>query len=368
MKSRAALFWGPGSERPWSVETVQLDEPADDAVVVRMVAVGLCGSDLHVVRGDWQRPLPMILGHEGSGIVEAVGSAVREPRVGDHVVLSWGAGCGSCAACARRRPATCAKLRDAIAAGTLLGGSTGVSFDGNPVYRMTALGALAERVVVPAASAVPVPEDLPAFEAALLGCAAMTGVGAVLNAARVAKNSSVVVIGAGGVGQFVIQGSRMAGAAEVIAVDPTKPRRQQALRLGATTAVEPEEAVGVVHELAPEGVDYAFEAVGLPHAQQLAVDLTRPGGTITLVGMAAGGARLDLDPAEFSNREKILTGSLYGSDDPATGMAALVERARAGELQLAPLLGPSFPLDAVEDAMAVSLDGSQGRVIVDCRG
>jgi S-(hydroxymethyl)glutathione dehydrogenase/alcohol dehydrogenase len=353
MKTRAAVFHGAG--RPLEVREIELEEPRDDEVVVRMGAVGVCGTDLHSVKGEWQRPTPMVLGHEGAGTVEAVGSGVSSLRPGDRVVLSWAPSCGECADCARGRPAACVPLHRAIGAGTLVDGRTGMSLDGETVYRGTATGALTERLVVAERVALPLGDDVPLEEAALLGCAALTGVGAVLFAAQV---------GAGGVGQFVLQGARLAGAETVVSVDPVEGRREQALQLGATAAVAPDELKQTMRRLLREGADYGFDAVGNPETTELALRWTRSGGTCVVVGLPAAGARFDLDPGEFNRREKWLTGTMYGSEDPAVALPILLEHVRAGRLQLRPLLGPTFGLDDVNDAIEASLAGSAGRVVV----
>ncbi len=347
MKTRASLFHGPG--RPLELREVELEEPGPGDVLVRMSATGICGSDLHVVRGEWVRPTPMVLGHEGAGVVEAVGGDVDGLAPGDRGVLSW-------APCRNGRPVACAPLRAGIAAGTLPDGTTRLSAGGRPVYRMTAIGALSELLVVPARAALPVPDGVPLEQAALLGCAALTGVGAVRNRARVRQGDAVLVVGAGGVGQFVVQGARIAGAAEIVAVDPLEARRSQALRLGATAAAAPGEAEGEY--------DVAFDAVGGPETFALALRLTRGGGTVVAVGMAPAGARLELDPGELTNEEKVLTGSLYGSEDPAAALPGLLEHVLAGRLELASLVGPSFPLERADEAVRASLAGAPGRVLV----
>ena len=362
MRTRAAVFHGPG--RALEVREIELEELRHDEVLVRMVAVGICGTDLHNVKGEWQRPTPMVLGHEGAGIVEEVGNTVSSVRPGDRVVLSWAPSCGECDDCARGRPAACVPLHRAIGAGTLVDGRTGISLDGETLYRGTATGALAERVVVAARVALPLGDDVPLEEAALLGCAALTGVGAALFAARVQPNASVVIVGAGGVGQFVVQGALLAGASTVVSVDPVEDRGDQALRLGATAAVAPENLKNVMRKLLPDGADYGFDAVGNPETTELALRWTRSGGTCVVVGLPAAGARFDLDPGEFNRREKWLTGTMYGSEDPAVALPILLEHVRAGRLQLRPLLGPTFPLDDVNDAIEASLAGSAGRVVV----
>ena len=351
---------------PGRLETRALDveEPLPDEVVVRMSAVGVCGTDLHSYKGEWDRPTPIVLGHEGAGVVEAVGSEVAGLREGDRVVLSWAPACGECGACRRGRPAACGPLSAAIGRGTLLGGRTGLSLGGETVYRGTATGALAERVVVDAAAAMPLGDTVPMEQAALLGCAALTGVGAVLNAARPEPGFTALVVGAGGVGQFVVQGARIAGATEVLVVDPVEGRRAQALVLGATRACAPDDVREAMRELDPEGVDYAFDAVGAPATTKLALRWTRGGGTAVVVGLPAGGEQLVLDPFEFSNREKTLTGTIYGSEDPAVALPRLLDLVAAGELELASLVGPSFPLEGADDAFRASLGGEPGRVLV----
>jgi S-(hydroxymethyl)glutathione dehydrogenase / alcohol dehydrogenase len=356
MKSRAGLFWGVG--RPLEVAEIDLDEPGPGDVVVRLAAVGICGTDLHNVRGDWQRPTPMVLGHEGAGVVEEVGKDVSALRAGDHVVLSWAPSCGECADCRRGRPAACVPLHRAIGAGTLVDGTTGMSLEGETIYRGTATGALSERLVVTQKVALPLGEDVPLEQAALLGCAALTGVGAVLFAARVEASSSVLVVGAGGVGQFVVQGARIAGAREIVCVDPFQERLDQVRTLGATRTCPPEELK------LDDGVDYAFDCVGSPETTRFALRWTRSAGLCVMVGLPAAGARLDLDPAEFNRREKRLTGTMYGSEDPAVALPILLEHVRAGRLDLANMVGPTFALDQVNDAIEASLAGAPGRVLV----
>ena len=204
VKSRAAVFHEAG--RPFEVTEIELDEPRAGEVLVRMAAIGICGTDLHMVKGEWQRPTPMVLGHEGAGIVEAVGDGVDGVGVGDSVVLSWAPSCGECADCRRGRPAACLPLQYAIGGGTLIDGGTGMSLRERRCTAGTATGALSERLVVSQQVALPLGDGVPLEEAALLGCAALTGVGAVLFAAGVEEGASVLVIGAGGVGQFVVQG------------------------------------------------------------------------------------------------------------------------------------------------------------------
>lgn len=363
MRTRAGLFRSVGEP----LEVVELDvrEPGPEEVVVRVAAAGICGTDLHQVRGEWQRPTPMVLGHEAAGVVEEVGSAVTGLAPGDEVVLSWAPSCGACADCARGRPAACVPLHRAIGNGTLVDGTTGLSLHGETVYRGTATGAWAERVVVAAKAALPTHGAVPLRQAALLGCAALTGVGAVLFAARMREGSSALVVGAGGVGQFVVQGARIAGARAIAVVDPVEGRRAQALALGATLAVHPDELREALASIAPGGADYGFDAVGDPATSALALRYTRSGGTTVLVGLPPTGLRLDLDPGEFLRREKVLTGTMYGSEDPAVALPLLLEHVAAGRLELDGLVGPVYSLDEIDAAVQASMAGAAGRVFVE---
>lgn len=362
MRTRAAVFHAPGA--PFTVEEIDLDEPGPGDVVVRMTAVGICGTDLHNVKGEWDRPRPMVLGHEGAGVVEWAGGEVTGLAPGDEVVLSWAPSCGECADCRAGRPARCLALNRAIGGGTLPDGTTRMRLGGETLYRGTATGCLAERVVVSSKVALPTGGGVPLEQAALLGCAALTGVGAVLFAARVREGSTVLVVGAGGVGQFVVQGARIAGAAAIVVSDPVAGRREQVLRLGATHAVDPEGLRELLREVAPDGVDYGFDAVGAPETTVAALRSGASGGTTVIVGLPAAGARLDLDPVELIRRERWLTGTIYGSEDPAVALPLLLGHVRAGRLELASLVGPSFALDDVNAAIEASLAGAAGRVLV----
>jgi S-(hydroxymethyl)glutathione dehydrogenase / alcohol dehydrogenase len=247
----------------------------------------------------------------------------------------------------------------------MLDGETRLRADGEPVYRMTTIGALAELVLVPASAALPLGGDLPLEQAALLGCAALTGVGAVRYASTLRAGQSALVVGAGGVGQFCVQGARMAGASAIVCVDPNESRLEQARALGATHTAAPDALAETLRDLSRNGVDVAFDAVGAPDTTALALRWTKNGGRAVLVGLPAAGERLDLDPADFVRREKELTGSMYGSEDPRRALPLLLEHVRSGALQLAPLVGPRFRLDDVDDAIAASLAGPPGRVLVE---
>jgi Zn-dependent alcohol dehydrogenase len=362
MRSRAAVFHGAG--QPLEIREIELDEPGPKDVLVRMAAVGICGTELHSIRGEWERPTPSVLGHEGAGVVEAVGDSVTLVQPGDEIVLSWAPSCGDCQDCRRGRPAACINLHRAIGNGTLVDGTTGMTLDGETLYRGTATGALTERIVVTERVALPTGGGVSLEEAALLGCAALTGVGAVLFAAKAQPGEIVLIIGSGGVGQFCVQGARIAGAEAIVVVDPLEARLELARELGATHVTGPASLKELMKEIAPDGADRALDVVGNPETSALALRFTRSGGTCVIVGIPATGQRLDLDFAEFNRREKFLTGTMYGSEDPAVALPILLEHARAGRLKLRELLGPSYPLDRVNEAFEASLAGSPGRVLV----
>jgi S-(hydroxymethyl)glutathione dehydrogenase/alcohol dehydrogenase len=353
------LFDAPGL--PMRVEDFEIEAPGPDDVLVRMVAAGVCGSDLHVVRGEWTRPVPMILGHEGSGVVEAVGDEVTEFATGDHVVISWAPGCRRCAVCADGRPAACPDLRAGFAAGTLPDGTTRLSQRGAPVFRMTAVGAFASHVLMPRTGVIRMPGGVSFEEAALLGCAAITGAGAVLNLADDAADAQAVVVGAGGVGQFVIQGLRLAGARTIVAVDPQPARRAQALELGATHAVAPDDLAPLLEELG-DVIDYAFEAVGAQRTFELAVGAVRNGGTAIIVGIPPAGTTLALDYADLVVREKTVIGSMYGTGEPEVTLGKLFDAPL--RLELASMIGPRFDLEDIDAAIECALRGESGRVLV----
>jgi len=362
VKSRAAVFYGAG--QPLEVREIDLDEPRPGDVLVRMAAVGICGTELHSIKGEWERPTPSVLGHEGAGIVEAVGDAVTSVKPGDRVVLSWAPSCGDCADCRRGRPAACVTLHRAIGGGTLVDGTTGMTIDDEMLYRGTATGCMQELVTVTERVALPLGDGVTLEEAALLGCAAMTGVGAVLFAARTEPGEVVLVIGAGGVGQFCVQGARIAGAEAIIVVDPLDARLELACELGATHTTGPDGLKELMKSTFPDGADRALDVVGNPDTSALALRFTRSGGTCVIVGIPATGERLDLDFGEFNRREKFLTGTMYGSEDPAVALPLLLDHVRAGRLRLRELLGQTYPLDRVNEAFEASLSGSPGRVLI----
>ncbi len=344
---------------PLGLERLTLDDARDDLVCVRVRASGVCHSDLHVVNGDWPDQPPLVLGHEGAGVVEDVGPAVRDVSPGDHVVLSWFAPCRRCRACAAGRAWACTGTRSVE--NTLPDGTSPLRRDdGSPVGPYLGLGTFSEAVVVPESAAIRVPDDLLFPVAALIGCVVTTGVGAVLNTAGVRAGESGVVIGCGGVGQAIVLGLRLVGADPIVAVDLSEERLAHVRELGATHTMR-----GDNPELASDirrltgGADHAFEAIGLPQTIELLPRLIGPGGTAVVVGMPPVRATASFLPFDLAASGSRIVGSNYGSSVPAVDFPRLARLHLSGRLPLDSLVGRTRPLDEVNEALA-DLEGAVG--------
>jgi Zn-dependent alcohol dehydrogenase len=364
MKIRAAVFREPGV--PFSVETLDLAEPRSGEVLIKVAATGVCHSDWHLMTGATQHPVPAVIGHEGAGVVADVGPHVEGLRVGQHVALSWAPNCGECFYCRRDRPSLCGAYLEPIWAGTMLDGTTRLSLDGQPVFHFSALACFAEYAVVPAQCCVAMPKEVPLEVAALIGCAVTTGVGAVLNTAQVEAGSSVVVIGAGGVGLSTLLGAIYAGAEQVIVIDRTLEKLSIARSLRATSALLSSD--GVLDEVRAltggRGADYVFEAVGSPALQELAFELARPGGTIVLSGISAMGSSTNFPGSLITRQEKTIMGSYYGTCNPARDFPAYAQLFLEGKLPLDRLISRRYPLEQINEAYADMLAGKTARGLV----
>jgi Zn-dependent alcohol dehydrogenase len=350
---RAAILYEAG--QPLRVEDVELDPPRAGEVAIRMAASGVCHSDLHVVDGIHDAGLPAILGHEGAGVVEAVGSGVVGIGPGDHVILSWLPYCGRCRFCVSGRPNVCENLGWSDA-GLMMDGTTRFHRDGARIHHFTT-SSFAERTVVPAQTAIPIDSDLPLAEMALMGCAVMTAFGAVLNTADFRPGDSVAVVGCGGVGLNVVQAAAVAGAREIVAVDPSAAKHDLARELGATRACSPEEAADTVR------VDHSFEAVGLHATIELAISLADRGGQAILVGMAPPDARPSFDALSLTIHARSIRGCWYGSCRPQADFPMLVSLYRSGRLRLDPLVEPCA-LDDVNAAFDRMRRGEAVRSVI----
>lgn len=349
-------------------DDVEVAPPQPGEVLVRMVASGVCHSDLSAREGTLLVPTPIVLGHEGAGVVEAVGEGVATPAVGDHVVVGWVAHCGSCFSCGRGEGHLCERAVTALAAGGMPDGTTRLRSRGAPLFQMSGAGTFAELVVVPGSAAVPVDRDLDLGLAALLGCAVVTGTGAALRTARIRPGDSVAVIGCGGVGLNVVQGARIAGAARIVAVDTAREKLELAAVFGATDAVDAGagDPVSAVMALTGQrGADVAFEVVGLQRTIDQAVAMTRRGGQAVLVGLPGLDAMVSV-PAFFGLvlAGKTITGCWYGSSTAAEQVPGLVELYRSGQLKLAELVSRTVELDGVNDALDRLRHGTGARTVV----
>ncbi len=349
---RAVVFTSP--DLPVEVTDVDLAPPGPGEVKVKIAAAGVCHSDLHVRRGEWQVPVPLVMGHEGSGVVVEVGPGASRLAEGDHVVLSWVAPCGECRYCRAGREARCQLAATVVAPGGVLqhGGSR-LSRGGETVYHYLGVSSFAEYAVVPASGAVRVRDDAPLDLVALVGCAVATGVGAVTNTARVEPGATVAVIGCGGVGLSVVQGARLAGAERIVAMDVRAEKATLAQLMGATDAVDVSsvDAVEALRDLLPDGVDYVFDAIGKTSTTEQAIRMLGLGGAAVIVGLPPSGARASFEPLVLAEADQRILGSNYGSVRPAIDIPALVDRYMDGELMLAELVSSRRPLDAAPAAL-----------------
>jgi NDMA-dependent alcohol dehydrogenase len=352
---------------PLAVEDVELEAPGAGEVLVRLEASGVCHSDWNVVSGATPNPMPVVLGHEGAGVAEAVGEGITQVTVGDHVVLSWLPECGHCRFCVEGRPVLCENAFEAMFDGTLPGGALRLSQNGDPLYHYSYLSTFAERCVVPEGCCVRIDPDVPFDVAALVGCGIMTGFGAVVNRARVEPGSSVAVFGAGGVGLSAVLGASFAGAGKVIAVDPVPLKRDLARELGATDAVDPNavDPVEAVRELTGgQGADYALETAGVPGLVAVAYAAVRRGGTVVAVGIPPLDAEAHLPAPDLPREEKVVTGSFYGSCRPHVDMPRLLDLYQAGRLPLDRLVSRKYTLGEVNEAFAAMNAGEVARAVI----
>lgn len=365
MKTQAAVFDGVG--QPLRVQEIDVADPRGGEVLVKLAASGVCHSDFHVVKGEWDHDVPVVLGHEGAGVVEEVGPGVTTVQPGDHVVLSWVPYCGTCKYCLERKPALCPQLTETSYDGVMLDGTTRFSREGHPVLSYSAMGSFAEYVVVPETGAVAVRKDAPLEIISLVGCAVATGVGAVINTARVQPGDSVLVIGCGGVGLSAVMGANLISAGKIIAADVNDGALERARALGATHVINTrnQDLATVVAEIVGEdGLDWAFEAIGLKQTIEAMYDIIRPGGTAVVVGQAPEGVRISIDPLVMSDREKSLIGSSYGSCHPAIDFPRLVDLYMEGKLNLDALIARTAPLTEVNEAFDAMGRGEDGRTVL----
>lgn len=349
--------------RPLRIETIELDPPGADEVLVKIAAAGLCHSDLSVINGDRPRQIPMVLGHEASAVVVETGAGVTDLVPGDHVVMSFLPTCGHCLPCAEGRAQLCAPGAAANGAGLLLSGAQRLHCDdGTDAYHHCGVSAFAEYAVISRRSMVKIDRDFPLVEAALFGCAVMTGVGTIVNTCGVRPGQSVAVVGLGGVGLSSVLGAVAAGAERVIALDLSQAKLDLALSLGATDAflASDPDVVEAVRAATSGGVDHAVEMAGSAPAFELAYKITRRGGTTATAGLANPNARISLPPVHLVGEERVIRGSYMGSCVPARDIPRYIALNQRGRLPVEKLLSGTGPLDEINAAFDL-LD--QGKVV-----
>jgi S-(hydroxymethyl)glutathione dehydrogenase/alcohol dehydrogenase len=350
------------------VEEIEVAPPGRGEVLVRVVNAGVCRSELPAIRGKRALPLPIVLGHEGAGIVERVGEDVRAVKPGDRVVLIWRAPCGRCPSCAIGRPALCEEAARASAAGSMPDGTLRFSQDGKPVHHFLTTSCFQEYTVVHEKAVIPIPADFPPAVAAIMGCAVMTGVGAVVNTARVRAGSTVAVFGAGGVGLSVILGARLMNARTIVAVDIKDEKLETALSLGATDAVNAArvDPVKAIRDLTGgRGVEYAFEVIGLGKVFEQAFEATGRAGTTTMVGSPAPDDSITLSARLLYSQERTVKACYYGSTRFYADIPWLVGLYRAGTLPIDRLVSRHYPLDRYGEALRALEAGEVARSVLD---
>lgn len=358
---RAAVHTGSGNQL--EIEKIELQPPGPGEVLVKIGASGVCGSDRHVIDGDWPMPQPTVLGHEGAGVVEAIGEGVSTVAVGDHVVLSWFAPCQKCLACVSGRAWACTGTRSVEC--VLPDGTTRHQLGGRQAFPYLGLGTMAEYTVAPESGVVAIPKEVPFDVASLIGCSVTTGVGAVLNNAKVTAGSSSVVIGCGGVGLSVIMGLAISGSYPIVAVDVSDEKLEAAKRFGATHTISATDSlVGEVKKILPEGADYSFEAIGRTASIDLLPSLTRAGGTAVIVGLPPVGATSTIEPLSFAELGLTLVGSNYGGAVPAVDFPRIAKLYLAGKLPLDELISDRIALEDINDAFGAMRRGERTRTVI----
>jgi Zn-dependent alcohol dehydrogenase len=348
----AAVLEAAGA--PLRLGSIDIADPGVGQVRVRVRNCGVCHSDLSVADGVFPSPVPIVLGHEAAGVIDKVGPGVAGLAPGDHVVLTPCPPCGACYWCVRGETTVCVNA-DGLRTNALPNGTTGLSCNGEVVYRGIGLGAFAEYVLTPATGAVKIAADVPLEVACVIGCAVQTGVGAALNTAKIEAGATVLVFGLGGIGLSILQGARLAGASRIIGVDPLAARREAGRRFGATDTVDPttEDVAARVAQLTGVGVDYAFDAVGRAELVQLCLAATRSGGTTVCVGAPPLSDVITIPvPAMFVLSERKLLGCALGSSNSLREIPRLIGLWQAGRLDLEGLITARRPLAGINEAFA----------------
>ncbi len=373
MKIKAAVLNAMGvappytESKPLSIEEVELEGPGQGELLVRIGAAGLCHSDLSVINGDRPRPMPMVLGHEAAGIVEELGPGVDDLKKGDHVVLVFVPSCGHCLPCAQGRPALCEPGAAANTAGTLLSGARRLRRNGSTINHLLGCSSFAEYATVSRRSLIKIDPDLGLSEAALFGCAVLTGVGAVLNTAKVTPGSTVAVVGLGGVGFASLLGANLAGARQIVAVDVLPDKLAMAKRLGASDTFSAAEAdcIEKVRAATQGGVDFAFEMAGSVKALELAYKITRRGGTTVTAGLPPPTHTLPVPVVNLVAEERTVKGSYVGGCVPVRDLPRYVALYQQGRLPVDRLMTGRLSLSDINAGFDRLREGKAVRQVVE---
>ena len=372
IKTRAAVLHEMMKPRPYAqskplvIEEVELDPPGEGELLLRIRAAGLCHSDLSSLNGDRPRQLPMVIGHEAAGEILEIGPGVRDLKVGDHVILVFVPICGHCAPCAEGRPALCEPGAKANGAGVLISGATRIRLGGKPVYHHVGVSAFAQHAVVSQNSVVKIDPTLPFEEAALFGCAVITGAGAVVNTARMPAGSTAAIVGLGGVGLMALLAARLSGARQIIAVDMVESKLQLAKQLGATDVVDAgkPDAVDKIRALSNGGVEYAFEMASSVKALELSYRITRRGGTTITASLPHPSHTVAIPATNLTAEERTLKGSYVGSCVPSRDIPRFIDLYRQGLLPVDRLMSERIGLDEINLGFDRLADGGTVRQIL----
>ena len=367
MKVKAAVAWEAG--KPLSIETVDLEPPKKGEVLVKIIATGVCHTDAYTLSGkDPEGKFPSILGHEGGGIVEAIGEGVTTLNVGDHVIPLYTPECGECKFCKSGKTNLCQKIRETQGKGLMPDGTSRFSKDGKPIFHYMGTSTFAEKTVLPEISLAKIDKSAPLDKVCLLGCGVTTGIGAVLNTAKVEKGATIAVFGIGGIGLSVIQGAKMIEAGKIIAVDINNDKKELAMKFGATDFVNPKEIDGDIVDhvvkMTDGGVDYSFECVGSVELMRNALECCHKGwGESIIIGVAGAGEEISTRPFQLVTG-RVWKGSAFGGVKGKTELPGYVKKYMDGEIKLDELVTFTYPLEKINEAFDKMHDGEAIRSVI----
>lgn len=365
-KVKAAVLEKQGKGDVMNYREVELDKPGPNEVMVKVIATGLCHSDAHYARGLWEHPLPVILGHEASGIIEDVGPGVSKDRIGEKVILSFTPGCGVCKYCAVGKEYICDAVVKSILTGTMFDGTCRFHMDGKDIYSLALVATWSEYTVVPNKGAVTVPHEVDLETAALIGCGVTAGIGSVINTAKVRPGDSVAIFGCGGVGLNAIQGAKLVSAYPIIAIDKNPNKKEAAFHFGATHFIDAskEDPIKLIKKICKDGVDYAFEVTGLTEIAELAYKAIQRAGNVILIGQPNENSLAGFPPFWLAQYDQKVIGSCVGSIRPFIDFPKLLILAEKGFINLKDLISEKMLLKDVNKAFKLLEEGKVNRVLL----